>query len=333
MAKVVLVLGLASLHALSALALLMLSSWFIAISAIAPVNFNYMIPAVAVRALALIRIASGYGKLLWGHEQLLEGLAELRNTRFSTLLSQQALFTSQELHHLNDDLEVIAGRWINFVEQQISAVMMLLLSHLIIAWLLPQLYLLWFIFSVLVMGLYVASFILQHKLQAKISKLQLKYERASAEHFNHANIWHLEKGASQSNIEALWQLQQRQSTLANVSVLMLQAISFVMLTWVCWRADLTLMSASFMIVILLLLNAADWLGNGFMSLTAFAQKNHISNPEHEALKPAKSDAITEIELVDFQAEYLADAGINWQLDHAGLYLLKGSSGSSHAIIK
>ena len=45
---------LAVLHGGAGLAILIVSSWFIAACAVAPVNFNYMLPAVVIRALALM---------------------------------------------------------------------------------------------------------------------------------------------------------------------------------------------------------------------------------------------------------------------------------------
>ena len=45
---------LALLHGVAGISILVISSWFIAVSAIAPVGFNYVIPAVVI--LSLIHI-------------------------------------------------------------------------------------------------------------------------------------------------------------------------------------------------------------------------------------------------------------------------------------
>ena len=71
-------LGLALLHGIAGLSILIISSWFIAISAIAPLGFNYVIPAVVIRGLALLRIASGYTTMWLGHKDLLTRIAKAR---------------------------------------------------------------------------------------------------------------------------------------------------------------------------------------------------------------------------------------------------------------
>ena len=73
------------LHGVTGLSILVISSWFIAMSAIAPLGFNYVIPAVVIRALALLRIASGYASMWVGHNDLLGRIAIKRLALFEQL--------------------------------------------------------------------------------------------------------------------------------------------------------------------------------------------------------------------------------------------------------
>ena len=76
---------LAIIHGATGLFILVISAWFIAACAIAPAGFNYMLPAVVIRALALLRIASGYGHMWAGHRDLLVRTAWLRHRLFKRL--------------------------------------------------------------------------------------------------------------------------------------------------------------------------------------------------------------------------------------------------------
>ena len=86
---------LAVLHGGAGLAILIVSSWFIAACAVAPVNFNYMLPAVVIRALALLRIGSGYAHMWVGHKHLLQLTSLLRVQLFERLFKTVIEYTKQ----------------------------------------------------------------------------------------------------------------------------------------------------------------------------------------------------------------------------------------------
>lgn len=74
------------------LVLLALSGWFLTAAALAGASgaaavaaFNYLIPAAAIRALAVVRTAARYGERLWSHEAALHALAGLRGNLFARL--------------------------------------------------------------------------------------------------------------------------------------------------------------------------------------------------------------------------------------------------------
>ena len=100
---------------------MVISSWFIAVSAIAPVGFNYVIPAVVIRALALLRIASGYASMWVGHNDLLARIANIRLSVFSQLentqINEKALTTEALAQHT----EELASRWIAWIAPLSSA--------------------------------------------------------------------------------------------------------------------------------------------------------------------------------------------------------------------
>lgn len=106
---------LALIHGAAGLTILIVSSWFIAISAIAPVGFNYVIPAVVIRGLALLRIASGYAYMWLGHSDLLRRVAEQRMSVFATLKQQKLNNKAWTIEALANHTERLASAWIAWV--------------------------------------------------------------------------------------------------------------------------------------------------------------------------------------------------------------------------
>ncbi|MFH1029089.1 MAG: thiol reductant ABC exporter subunit CydC, partial [Pseudomonadota bacterium] len=71
------------------IALMAVSGWFIASMAVAgatKVSFNYALPAVAIRALAIIRTLGRYAERLVTHEAAFRMLADLRSWLFERLI-------------------------------------------------------------------------------------------------------------------------------------------------------------------------------------------------------------------------------------------------------
>lgn len=103
--------------ALSMIALLMLSGWFITGAALAGLiavgshTFNYLAPAGIIRMLAIARTAGRYGELMVSHHAVFDLLKSLRLRFFSRLaampLSQQrqTLHASQAMHRLVSDID------------------------------------------------------------------------------------------------------------------------------------------------------------------------------------------------------------------------------------
>lgn len=90
--------------ALSGIALLALSGWFLTGAALAGAGgliavrgFNYLLPSAAIRMLAITRTLSRYGERLIGHKAALQTLAQLRPALFLHLAQRepQALFAER----------------------------------------------------------------------------------------------------------------------------------------------------------------------------------------------------------------------------------------------
>lgn len=126
---------LAVVHALAGVAVLIVSSWFIAACAIASVNFNYILPAVVIRALALLRIASGYGQMWLGHRDLLRRTGLLRLQLFRRLRDKRMAERSWLIEALANHTETVASLWVAWVAQQASAIVMLAAGFVCALWL------------------------------------------------------------------------------------------------------------------------------------------------------------------------------------------------------
>lgn len=126
---------LAIMHTLAGVAVLIVSSWFIAACAIASVNFNYMLPAVVIRALALLRIASGYGQMWLGHRDLLTRTGRLRLQLFRRLQNKRMAERTWLIEALANHTETIASVWVAWVAQQAGAIAMLAVGMICSLWL------------------------------------------------------------------------------------------------------------------------------------------------------------------------------------------------------
>lgn len=103
--------------AISMIALLMISGWFITGAALAGMiavgshSFNYMLPAGIIRMLAMARTAGRYGELMVSHNAVFDLLKTLRLRFFNRLaalpLVQQrsTLHASQYMHRLVSDID------------------------------------------------------------------------------------------------------------------------------------------------------------------------------------------------------------------------------------
>ena len=135
--------------ALSMIALLMISGWFITGAALAGMiavgshAFNYMLPAGIIRMLAMARTAGRYGELMVSHNAVFDLLKTLRLRFFNRLaalpLIQQrnTLHASQYMHRLVSDIDKLDEFILRVISPWLVGSVSVLLLALFISWALP----------------------------------------------------------------------------------------------------------------------------------------------------------------------------------------------------
>ncbi|MCC3346047.1 amino acid ABC transporter ATP-binding/permease protein [Psychrobacter sanguinis] len=135
--------------ALSMIALLMISGWFITGAALAGMiavgshAFNYMLPAGIIRMLAMARTAGRYGELIVSHNAVFDLLKTLRLRFFNRLaalpLIQQrnTLHASQYMHRLVNDIDKLDEFILRVISPWLVGSVSVLLLALFISWALP----------------------------------------------------------------------------------------------------------------------------------------------------------------------------------------------------
>ncbi len=135
--------------ALSMIALLMISGWFITGAALAGMiavgshAFNYMLPAGIIRLLAMARTAGRYGELMVSHNAVFDLLKTLRLRFFNRLaalpLIQQrnTLHASQYMHRLVNDIDKLDEFILRVISPWLVGSVSVLLLALFISWALP----------------------------------------------------------------------------------------------------------------------------------------------------------------------------------------------------
>lgn len=331
---------LAVLHGGAGLAILIVSSWFIAACAVAPVNFNYMLPAVVIRALALLRIGSGYAHMWVGHKHLLQLTSVLRIRLFERLFAVKIRQRSEDVEALASHTEAIAAVWVGWVSQQAAAVLMLLVSAVALLLLdvpfagwTPVLGVIWLITTstLCLQGLTIAR---------GQAKREHDFREASDVALRTVAIWHLKSVDSQLNelpsAQNLWQLETRQQQLTLNSLWFFQGIAWAIMLTIIYLAihtgpDGYAGEPLLLVVPMLLLSAGDWLGRSFTGQTALnryvtGQRALRDLPvEPLSLKPAVVMQQS-LRLTDFGSVNLPAQLINEQFSSQGLYLIGGPSG-------
>lgn len=339
MLKQALTLILAILHASSGLTLLIVSSWFIAACAIAGVNFNYMLPAVIIRALAFIRIASGYGQMWLGHQALLDSIKQLRIKLFAklkhNLISDKSFATEALAHHS----EAIANIWIGWINHNASTLILLTISQVIIMWLLPtwSLYML----GAIVAYLLIISWLCLKGLSLSNDLFQqlTEFRRESSAFLASSAIWHQMPKLTHPQADAIWQTRTKIDDISNHAMWLIQLYSYAALFLALWQyanesvTSDDLGSPLLLIGIMLLFSARDWLTPGLSSQSALTDylnaKQHFDNIPMQTVAPAielDTTPLTSISLSQFKADIPATPAIDLQANQHDIVLIKGSSG-------
>lgn len=322
-------------HFAAGLAILIVASWFIAACSIAGMGFNYMLPAVVIRALAILRIASGYFSMLVGHNHLLNKLAALRLKIFAGLENKVLISREQSLDALHHQSEEVASIWIAWVGQNAGILLSLAMLNLVSIVLLPPLTTRVIIFTGIFMFIYLGLLIAMLKVSANIVAAKKQAQFAILQHIEAAPIWHLlhsyNKNAPRLNkLRELEAYQQRQ--VRNASLLLILSGMGLLITILSHYSGEYLGHAEFIVLPILLLSLNDWLTPALAN-----QKQLVSYVEaKKAIQDTStntqdlsviSEHIDAIEVAKFKPIDTNMNETNAHFNKGGVNVLVGSSGA------
>lgn len=329
---------LAMLHAAAGLSILVISSWFIAISAIAPVGFNYVIPAVVIRGLALLRIASGYASMWVGHKDLLARIATVRMDVFSQLQNCQLEDKASSTEALAQHTEVLASKWIAWVSP-LSSVLFIFTVMCIAALRtnLPG--------AVYIVALYSAWIILltfqwlSALATARENTYATKEFRRASSHFLAASpIWHLNRKKAAEHAPSampVWrqQLNQKKKTLH--TMWMFQGVAFalalLLMAGLLPFSEVAVFAPIALIVPMVLLAAPDWASASFNAVANAAQHQQSNNALNclstsPIQQLAEKPVCTSLQLNHFAAKNRTTVPVTVSLPSTGVVTISGVSG-------
>ncbi|NVK54740.1 MAG: ATP-binding cassette domain-containing protein [Alteromonadaceae bacterium] len=253
---------LAVVHAAAAFLILMLASWFIAACSIAGIGFNYMLPAVVIRALAVLRIASGYFSMLVGHSQLLDSLAGLRSALFSSLDNRVNVSRKHSLQALDHQSETVAAIWVAWVAQNAGIFTSLLLLNIGCWWLVPDLSFVLSIFSVSYLVIYLGLLLTMLRKARELVRAKSDAQFALVQHIESASIWHLlnDYQVFSPSLKKLRKQALKLQSFVSIAGLLLFTTSMLSLCWILssYATNFT-GNPLFLIVPIALLSVTDWL--------------------------------------------------------------------------
>ena len=324
------------LHAMAGLAILVVSAWFIAACAMASVSFNYMLPAVVIRALALLRIGSGYAHMWAGHHDLLQRTAELRHRLFRKLADSRINNSTQLADALANHTETLASVWIASVSPLLNALLLLPVLWLVsmtmalpgsvaigvlsLGWLALSVYLVW------------RSLVLSSRLVAT----EQDWLAGSTGYFRSASLWHLYTFAQHQKVsmQPIWELQDRLHALASQGNWLLQGMALILVALVIGFADTPVLSNPLAICVpMVLLAVPDWLGKTSPAATfqtRFSQARHALQSLPVEPVPVVSGASTHpvtVSLTRFCARGRLCPPVTDTLPPTGVVIVSGPSGA------
>ena len=327
---------LAILHGVSGLLVLMVSTWFIAACAVAPAGFNYMIPAIAVRGLALLRIASGYAHLWLGHDDVLSRTSALRLSLFQALQNKRFDTRAEGVEALAQHTQAVASVWVGWVSQQVSALILVLLSvagALVMG--LPGADALIIIgITWLLLSLYLVIFGVRHSVRKHALDNAFRF---TSEHFlRTSSLWHLYQHSvihKAPTAVPVWQATFSQELAGKWHGWYLQALAYLVLVVLLHGSDrVTFGEPLALVVPLLLLAVPDWLGRSLAVFPAFAQWKQSSQSLQSIVSlPALPNPVeaetAPVTLTNFSVPKRTQLSINVPLPSKGLCVMLGSSGA------
>lgn len=333
--KLFLTLILAVVHLLSGFIILMVASWFIAACSIAGIGFNYMLPAVVIRALAILRISSGYFSMLVGHGHLLGKLAALRLNIFSGLKNTVSVSREASLDALHHQSEEVAAIWMSWVGQNAGAFLSLFALNILSAVLVPDLSHIVVGFSVFFLMLYASLLVAMLYKTTHLVQLKKRLQFDIVKHIEAAPLWHLYRDYEKQSPTARSlqhianSLQQRIRTAS--LLLFLGAVITISIVFSSYAQQLE-GNVLFIMILIALLSVNDWLsptlGNQKQLLDYMMAKRAIfdTSASAESLTPIQG-SVKGIRLSDFKASqtHMCSSDVHFQ-NHSSSVVI-GSSGA------
>lgn len=328
---------LAIAHTSAGLLILIFSSWFIAACALMPVNFNYMLPAVIIRALALVRIGAGYGHMWLAHHDLLGRTTVLRSELFSKLKDHVLHEKAGDVEKLAAQTELLSSVWVGWVAHQASAVVLVILATGIVTQLaLPGTLAMWVMAGLwLVLTLWLVVYGLNQSAKQTVEDKRFRF--GSEHFFNSSSLWHLSVNrrnphfASAPGLDKVWRYQFATDVAGQWALWLLHGCAILALVALfAFNQDKGFGDPASLIVPMLLLSITDWLGRSVATaahLGRYRQAKNALGQSGAIALPAIHDAQPrgQIQLESFQALNVL-SGIEATLPVKGLVVLSGPSG-------
>lgn len=259
-------------------ALLLVSGWFISACALAGaagvgVTFNYVIPSAMIRLLSFVRIIAGYGSHYFGHDLVLTHLGALRQRLFKRVMAADTSRPHTEwLNLLEQHISALANRELVATLPTIAATLMVGITALWLALILPQWA--WLFALVIVLVLILAAIYRARSLKVSVDYSQRSdaYRLNLAERLRCASLWHLGYSmATDTDAHARWHQAWLNSKRVNYSAgWWLQAIALIAtLVTLVFVPESYIGRPVVILLPLLFLVLPEWLGSAL-----FAQQEH-----------------------------------------------------------
>ncbi|MEI4551670.1 ATP-binding cassette domain-containing protein [Pseudoalteromonas spongiae] len=344
-------------YSLAAMGLLLVSSWFIAAASVVGSSLNYMLPAVIIRALALIRIASGYAALLVGHSGFFKSLQTKRMALFATSLNNLSLLeqvkNSAQVEAMSTTTEQQAALWIAWVNQNAAMFITLLLLNVSVYLLIPSHLIYMLVVTIAFVLVYALLIVFGLKQVVKIAKQKTNFVTEFDDKLHSSPLWHLQtefldnhiqqKSSQFASTSQLLNAQQTQQKAIFYGQLCLQLFAILALYLLFKQyAGTASQNALFILVPMLLLSINDWLGKLLHSQSGLvdfiqakqgdAEKALAATVDKQAQPSSPqitrhSQPIHALSLNNVTACSVQRLPISIEINHAGCYLFEGSSGA------
>jgi ATP-binding cassette subfamily C protein CydC len=332
--KLVITLLLAVVHLLAGFSILMVSSWFIAACSVAGVGFNYMLPAVVIRALAILRIGSGYFSMLVGHSHLLGKLAAIRLNIFASLNNKVSVSREESLDVLHHQSEEVAAIWMSWVGQNSGALLSLLVLNFLALVLVPELSQVVLIFSTLFAVVYSALLGSMVCKSAELAAVKKQLQFDVVKHIESAPLWHLysdyyQQAPSTKVLQRL--VNELQRRIRGASLLLFVGSIISVSSIFSFYSQALGGSALFIIVPVALLSINDWLaptlGNQKQLLAYVEARHAMSNSSALVEEVSTLDGnIQQIDVTGFKAAATRMPSSDASFQQNSISVLVGGSG-------